>query len=321
MNPEMTTWLLFMWSVAATGLYLFFLAYLPAKALMYRLKLKLSWDTLLAIGTSMLMLVLFIGRFLLPDQILLLIYGLVSLYLAIKYKLIKIGIKKLPSPVLIVILILGVFSQSYSFLNGLVYGFPNLERLVSSLHDQAWHISLVNELLYHYPPQVPGFSGHILSNYHYFYDLLLAGQVKLTGSDTLMLVQIIYPVLVSLFFGISAYQMLGITIKNYYLKLIGLFLIYFGGSFDYILFYLGRQLAYFQPFYLDQPIVFLFNVQTTLSISLVMYALILLSNISPINAGGLLIIFLVVCTRFLAVSTDPSKNEANPLPAFPLFFN
>jgi len=62
-------------------------------------------------------------------------------------------------------------------------------------HDGIWHLSLINQLTQSIPPKNPVFSGTILSQYHWGFDLLVAIISKLTFlSPSILYFQILPPI-------------------------------------------------------------------------------------------------------------------------------
>ena len=135
---------------------------------------------------------------------------------------------------LILIIALGVVGQAWTYIASALAGFDNLRFNLLTNHDQAWHMSLINELVNNFPPIVPGFSGEILHNYHYFYDLLISTNIWLVHGSAYVYLQLIYPVLISVLYGLSIYRISVLLIKNKTLQIISVFLAYFGNNLAYI---------------------------------------------------------------------------------------
>lgn len=102
-------------------------------------------------------------------------------------------------------------------------------------HDAIWHLSLITELKYHFPPENPVFAGVPLSNYHYFFDLLLAKTSSLSGVNEIDLLFRFFPLFIAVFVGILAYKAATQIFANRLAALFSLFFIYFGGSFGWII--------------------------------------------------------------------------------------
>ncbi len=101
-------------------------------------------------------------------------------------------------------------------------------------HDAIWHLALIGQLKEQVPPVNPIFSGVVLTNYHYFFDLLLARSSQLFGLDAQDLLFRFFPLLISIFSGILLYKVVIKIFNNQAIGLLSLFFLYFGGSFGWI---------------------------------------------------------------------------------------
>ena len=225
--------------------------YLPGLVISRLLNLPRWPDLHLAVGLTLLPLILFFGRFLLPPAWVLGIYLLIIVYLSAKLRL------KLPSlssnrPILLVLLIC-VLAQSLPYLKTL-----NLEQItlaIAANHDQAWHMSLIQELINHFPPSIPGYSGQLLKNYHYFYDLIIAANAAFFKTNIAVLIQLVYPLLFSVLFALSVWRILTLITNNQTYQGLGILLAFFANNLSF---------TNSNFFLLDQPLLFLFNQQTVL---------------------------------------------------------
>jgi hypothetical protein len=293
--------LTFAWTIIATLAFLFLFAYFPGKVISQKSKLPNWADLHVAIGIATLTLVSFFLSFVIPAKIFLPIYLLAFALLGFKWKVnIFPRFKKIKiNYLLISILILGTISQSWFYVQSLLGGLDNLALNLYINHDQAWHASLIYELSQNFPPHIPGFSGQILKNYHYFYDLLVSLNYSLLGGKVIYYIQFIYPILISAFFGISIFRVSGLLFKNNISKLTVLFLAYFANNLAYLLPFFNISKWQSDSFLIDQPIIYMFNQQTVLSIAIILYLLILISfgmakkNLGSVLASGLLIAFLI----------------------------
>jgi len=253
----------------------FLFAYLPGKVFFQILKSKQPWDISLALGIAQMMLILFFGRFLLPVWILLLIYLSLILLCVKKLHLAvlpsKLNIK--PNIVVISLIFLGALVQSMDYLATLAGGYAMVEQKLYQSHDQSWHVALVSELTQNFPPQIPGYSGEILKNYHYFYDLFIAANVLIMGGDIALYLQGIYPILISIFYGISVWRIITFLTKKPAAIYIALLFAYLGNNLSYMLTWFGAKEWRSDTLLLDQPIIYLYNHQTVLSVVFVLYIL------------------------------------------------
>lgn len=107
-------------------------------------------------------------------------------------------------------------------------------------HDGIWHISLI-ESLSRFSLQMPVFAGEMLRNYHFGYDLLLALVHKLTFIPVSWLYFQITPPLLALGIGHFASKFILSWTKDSKSVIWGLFFIYFGGSFGWIITLIRHQ--------------------------------------------------------------------------------
>ncbi len=169
--------------------------------------------------------------------------------------------------------VIPIFKTALLFDYGIGFWGPNA-------HDGVWHIALINQLLKSIPPVDPIFSGPVLYNYHYFYDLLVAATAYIIKSDVLSLVFRFYPVVFSLLLGIGSVCLINLLFRqsrNLTLTtLISLFLIYFAGSFGWIVeFIKQRHLGGESAFWANQSVSFNLNPPFAISL-LITIAIILL---------------------------------------------
>lgn len=136
-------------------------------------------------------------------------------------------------------------------------------------HDGIWHQALVNQLVKELPPQNPGFSGVVLSNYHYFYDLLIASSQTVSYIPAIDLIYRFYPILFSLMLGFGTWVLTG--------KVLPIFFVYFAGSFGWIVEFLkNRQLSGESDFWVNQPISMNINPPFAVSLILIIFIVLLM---------------------------------------------
>lgn len=135
----------------------------------------------------------------------------------------------------------GTFFQSLSMIrSGWPYDF-GLGFWGPMGHDGIWHQALINQLIRQVPPENPGFSGSLLSNYHYFYDLLVAATYNLSTVPILDLLYRFYPILFSLLVGLGTYLLVMNLTRKKIAALISVYFIYFAGSFGWIVEYIREK--------------------------------------------------------------------------------
>lgn len=166
------------------------------------------------------------------------------------------------------------FRSGLEFSYGLGFWGPNT-------HDGVWHLALINQLLKNVPPENPIFSGQILKNYHFFYDLLITGTTYLTNIPVTDLIFRFYPIIFSLLLGTGTYFLMQSLFKDRFSKsnlniatAFSLYFVYFAGSFGWIVEYLReRHLGGESAFWANQSISF--NLNPPFAISLIMVIAIL----------------------------------------------
>lgn len=224
-------------------------------------------------------------------------YLILNLLMLIKYKkdLLKdFTIRFTNKFEILLAILIGVgilFQQMPTFRNGLNYPY-GLGFWGPNTHDGIWHISLINQLLNKVPPQNPIFSGEVLKNYHYFYDLLIALTNFITGIPILDLVFRFYPIIFSLILGISSYYLLKLITTSQRGILFGLYLVYFAGSFGWIVEYIKQgHLGGESAFWANQSISFNLNPPFAISLLIVIAIIQLLPSLkSKISILSLIIL-------------------------------
>lgn len=155
--------------------------------------------------------------------------------------LVKIGLPKLILPRLNIwetaVVILGSLSWFLTTAkSGLQYNFgwgfwgPNG-------HDGIWHLSLISQLQKNIPPQNPVFAGEKLSNYHYFFDLLLAKTGVLLDINNSELLFRLFPLLITPILGIVMLEVVKKIFQDKKAAFFATFFLYFGGSFGWAVSY------------------------------------------------------------------------------------
>lgn len=135
---------------------------------------------------------------------------------------------------LVLLFISGTFIQGLTMVrNGLSYPF-GLGFWGPNGHDGVWHLALVNQVLKGFPPPHPTFSGEVLTNYHYFYDLLIALINLITRIPSINLYFQIFPVLLAFLLGILTFFIGYKLTKDFWVGFWFAFLNYFAGSFGYL---------------------------------------------------------------------------------------
>jgi hypothetical protein len=147
-------------------------------------------------------------------------------------------------------------------------------------HDGIWHQALINQLLEGIPPQNPGFSGQILYNYHYFFDLLVATTARFSDISTLDLLYRFYPILFSILLGIGTYFFVKNVFKNNSASILAVYLVYFGSSFGWVVDLLNnREIGGESAFWANQPVSINLNPPFAISLLIFLAGLILFQKL------------------------------------------
>lgn len=141
--------------------------------------------------------------------------------------------------------------------------------------DGVWHEALVGQLLKTIPPINPGLSGVILSNYHYFFDILVAKISQFTMMSPQFLIYKLFPAVFSVLLGIGTYKLSNILFKDKKVALLSVFFTYFASSFGWIVDLIKhQQIGGESAFWANQPVSM--NLNPPFAISLVMIIFIIL---------------------------------------------
>ena len=253
-------------------LFLFFAIFVPGYVVLRRVKIEdrsLKIFLSAALGIVLLTLAGFVGLYL--------VYGLIAVSLFFFFREFKISeliFKNIPKLTLPRVLILFVIALGTIFQNGITFASGRLYDFGIGYwgplgHDGVWHQALVNQILKGSPPLNPGLSGIVLTNYHYFYDLLVAITSKVAGVPAPELIFRFYPILFSLLLGAGTYLLCRVLFNKWYIGVASLFFVYFGGSFGYIVEWVRqRTLGGESAFWANQPVSM--NLNPPFAISLIL---------------------------------------------------
>ncbi|MDO8639058.1 MAG: hypothetical protein Q7R43_05785, partial [Candidatus Daviesbacteria bacterium] len=219
----------------------------------------------IAVGLVTLTLLFYITS-LLKIRFMVYLYILINLIFFLRFKLynnLSFNLPKVRRPlnlILIVIILAGtIFQVIPTFKSGLVFGY-GMGFWGPNTHDGAWHMALINQLVKNVPAENPIYSGLILKNYHYFYDLLVATTSYLSGIPAVDLLFRFFPVLFSLMLGIGSYYLIMRLFKSKLSAFFSLYLVYFAGSFGWMVEFLReRHFGGESAFWANQAVSFNLN--------------------------------------------------------------
>ena len=139
--------------------------------------------------------------------------------------------------------------------------------------DAIWHLSLIGNLIYNFPPTHPGLAGEPLRGYNFFYDFLLAGIYKIYPFSIPDLFFRYFPVFIGILYGLSLMMVAWFYKMSKMTTNIFLILGYFSQSIGITVFHWLR-IPYHSP--IVQPIANIVDPSVILSVILVFSTLPLL---------------------------------------------
>lgn len=206
--------------------------YLPSKLILRKLHLDLDSpeDIFLpfGLGICIFTLIAYIFSWLKLEIIILPLIGLLDFY-AIKYT--TIWPKKIDKRHWASLTLVSIFSVIFS-LSVLITG--KFGDMLTYVHDDLWHLALINELKVNFPPSNPGFAGIPLKGYHFFYDFFVAKISNIFFISPFSLYFRFMPVFLGLLWGVGVYALMYKWTKKRSAGLWSVFLSMFGGSFAFI---------------------------------------------------------------------------------------
>lgn len=179
---------------------------------------------------------------------------------------------------LIIILIIGagVFFQSLGVMrSGWVYEF-GMGFWGPTGHDHIWHQALNNQVQKGIIPENPIFAGTTLTNYHYFFNVLVGASSTIFSIDSIHSLYRFFPIMFSILLGLGFFVLSQKLFKNIYISGFVLYFVYFGSSFGWIVDYLRtKTFGGESNFWINQPVSFNLNPPFAISIVLFLVAIIL----------------------------------------------
>jgi len=172
--------------------------------------------------------------------------------------------------VLIALIVIGTATQaSLIFPSSIPQKDGSLFFLGTPFMDATWHLAIINQIQQHFPPAHPNFSGEMLKNYHYLYDLLLAGVNYifpfLTAADLYFQ---LFPILLATLYGLANFILGNSLGKNKQIGILAVFLGYFASSFAYLIPLIPGQsqtVWHESSFWMIQPFSMLLNQHLAMS--------------------------------------------------------
>jgi hypothetical protein len=100
-------------------------------------------------------------------------------------------------------------------------------------HDSTWHLSLINEIVKNIPPNNPIYSGLMLGNYHYFFDVFAASVFSITSIPLSILYFKVLSVFLIIVFSCTIYVFLKYVTNNKIIPYFGLLFVSLTSNFYY----------------------------------------------------------------------------------------
>ncbi len=194
----------------------------------------------------------------------------------------------------IVLIILGTIFQSVVMFRTGMLGRIGIPYFGPLARDGVWHEALVGQLLKNIPPINPGFSEMSLTNYHYYYDLLVSLVVRL-GIPANFLIYGFFPLIFSILLGVGTYKLSLILFKEKKVAILSVFFAYFASSFGWIVDLVkGKEIGGESAFWANQPVSMNINPPFAISLVIIIFTIIVIhSFINKSNfVKGLIIVLL-----------------------------
>ena len=246
------------------------------------------------IGISLFTLIAWVLGFLKFDNLIWAL-PLISLALVIKNKETALHKLSFNKRNLVLILVIALGSASWlvtQVKNGILFNY-GLGFWGPNGHDGIWHLSLISQLQKNVPPENPIFAGQQLSNYHYFFDLLVAKSATILGIDPLELLFRLFPLLIAVFCGLLIFKVTEKISKSFTAGVLSVFFLYFGGSFGWVVTYFkDKSFGGETMFWAQQSISTLLNPPFAISLVLFLAGLILFYDL--IKKRGFMVILALI---------------------------
>lgn len=162
------------------------------------------------------------------------------------------------------------------------------------IHDSIWHIALIKELKADFPPAHPSFNQIKLTQYHYFYDLIIAGISNISLAPVMVLFFQVFPIILAILLIGSACA-LGWRLNKKHGSFWLIFLTAFAGSFAYLIpvFIKGNSWSE-SSFWVSQTFVMMVNPQVILTLGLTYTVMLIAFRSRPLAWKDHLLLILLI---------------------------
>lgn len=204
-------------------------------------------------------------------------------------KLLKVALQNKKA---LIFLILATASLASSIVFSGVVKNDRLE--FQEIHDSVWHLALIKELKADFPPSHPSFNKIGLAQYHYFYDLIIAGISKITSAPSTVLFFQVFPIIISGLL-VSSAGLLGRALNKKYGFAWLVFLTAFTGSFAYLIpiFIPGNSWSE-SSFWVSQTFAMMVNPQVILTLGLTYTVMLVILKSKTINWKNQLLLIALI---------------------------
>jgi hypothetical protein len=137
-------------------------------------------------------------------------------------------------PLLVPVLLSTLVAAAFMFPSGLDAG-GTLTLVSAHAHDAPWHIFNIYQLAFRFPPELPGFSGVPMPNYHIFSDLAWAAFVRAGLDNPWFLYLRFAPVFYTVLLALSTYITVLAWLKNRPAAVLAVWLTGIASNFGYVL--------------------------------------------------------------------------------------
>ena len=219
---------------------------------------------------------------------------LLSLFSLMQYKKICLGFKTdkyIPHILLMglgLVFALPVITSGWITTNGILLRGVNNQ-------DGMWHLALIRELVQNFPPNHPGASGMLIRGYHIFYHLWASEILRIIPISPINLHFHFLPVFMSLLLIYTIYE-IGTEIgkhSNYgiWAVIFGLF----GGSFAYLLPFVGLKMSWDDAFGITQPASLMLSPANVLSLIFIFVGVLIVYEVINRNDIRLMLLGSILC--------------------------
>jgi len=162
------------------------------------------------------------------------LYLLIFLFIYLKKKYFLFKFPKIESKktdwIIVLIAVIGIFGQTMAFIKTGLISPKGLFISSYNICDHIWHAGLAQELAMKFPPNEPGMSGVVLSNYNFWFHLV-TGELSRVFSLPLLSVQFagLYP-MASILLAIIGYAFAVNLYKSKLFSRLFLFFLFFSGD-------------------------------------------------------------------------------------------